>query len=511
MNMSLLVDTSSLACYNTSMPELNFQIPTDYFKSVPRKEYANYRQALAREFLQNSNDAGASCVKFVLDTTERRLTVVDDGVGMDEEILVNKLLVLGGTHKAEGAVGGFGKAKELLFLAHKEFTIKTRNLVYKGSGLKGVLSYSDEHIQGTHIVVDFYEDENLVELKAGMLNQLRTNQPNCSVYFNGELVEPAQRGEYIKDLTVGENAEVFAKMYVNPDSTSYCASVRANGVQMFVVYLNSSDAPKITIELEGSSISKLTANRDYMNQDYAQALQAQINELVVDRLSATRPKPLQTTYLSGPNGPLRIQSSRTQNALKLADHSPHAVQDLVELLGSIGPGTDGSYYEKKRALMNTISRFSYQADFVLHQNKEIAAKMHPYSWNSYYRRLALTWEYTLKSIFNALDVDMVFSIGWIAEDAALGVQAEAAMHYDQDRGLYCFLLNPYASCVNKTKFRELVWEVLELAIHEIAHLKESYHDEVFVGECRKIRRAIRHIDFYKVCKFFLKEEEDKDE
>ena len=71
--------------------------------------------------MQNSVDGGGKNIALDAKTQEDGTMLVtcdDDGRGMDEDTIVNKFLVLGGTTKigAGGAAGGFGKAKELRLL-----------------------------------------------------------------------------------------------------------------------------------------------------------------------------------------------------------------------------------------------------------------------------------------------------------------------------------------------------------------------------------------------------------
>jgi len=490
------------------MQNITVRIPSDYFKSIPRKEYSNYKSALAREFVQNSDDAFAKNIRFTLDPESRTLRVVDDGVGMDEDTLVNRLLVLGGSKKGEGAVGGFGKAKELLFLAHKSFTIRTGNLRYTGQGLDGTLEVTEEFTVGTDITIELYEDEDIASLRYYMEEQLKKNETRAKVYFNGTLISGTEKLEFIKDLT-DESGEVFAKMYLNRNTTSNSALIRVRGICMFPHYLNDEEMPQVIFELEGSSLDKLTANRDGMSWSVLKSFQEQVNLLVIDKLSATRKKPTKTEYINGPEGTRMVVSKRTQERASAIAEENYAryTGELVQALLMLIPEQD-SPYTKQRSLRSALSKFAYPADFVLHYNCAVPAKIHPHSWNAQYRKIALTWEFIIKAIISALDMDLSYAIGWTLESTESGEYTTASTYEDQERGVRCFLLNPLAKENTSSKYRELVWELLESAIHEIAHLRVNYHDEVFVCEVTRIRRAIRHIDFYKFCKALLREEED---
>src|SRR5262249_54396167 len=93
--------------------------------------------AFAREVMQNSIDCGST--RITVSVTEgddvTRVDVGNNGAPMDRETLVNKLLSLGESGKSfQNAVGGFGKAKEILYFAHKEYAIRAGDWPVTGSG-----------------------------------------------------------------------------------------------------------------------------------------------------------------------------------------------------------------------------------------------------------------------------------------------------------------------------------------------------------------------------------------
>ena len=106
-------------------------------KPVLTDGYKHPPQAWAREAIQNSFDAGASRLEFVCG--DKDTLAIDDGLGMTEEVLLNKLMVPGMSEKPSWAVGGFGEAKKLLTFPWDHFIIVTKamggeTLVINGSG-----------------------------------------------------------------------------------------------------------------------------------------------------------------------------------------------------------------------------------------------------------------------------------------------------------------------------------------------------------------------------------------
>src|SRR5262245_12122396 len=87
------------------------------------KSFNDYRDqfwAFAREIMQNSLDCGATAIDITVvevpDDDQTLVVVRNDGAPMTRDILVGRLLSLGSSGKDfQGAVGGFGKAKEILY------------------------------------------------------------------------------------------------------------------------------------------------------------------------------------------------------------------------------------------------------------------------------------------------------------------------------------------------------------------------------------------------------------
>ena len=124
-------------------------------------------QAVFREAIQNSVDAGANLITIdyhQMDNKNINLTFSDNGSGMSLDVLLNVLLTMGGSKKDNGnAIGGFGYAKSILFFAHNEYTIKTKDIILKGKG--GNYSYTENNpnVKGTefNIIIenDYYHTQ----------------------------------------------------------------------------------------------------------------------------------------------------------------------------------------------------------------------------------------------------------------------------------------------------------------------------------------------------------------
>ena len=112
------VDRSKLV-QNSSAPMSR----KDRMKPAINDGYKKPSQAWVREILQNSFDNFAD--KVIFEFGENDALAMDDGSGMDRNLLLNKFLVPGMSAKPAGSVGGFGEAKKLLTFPWDQYAIVT--------------------------------------------------------------------------------------------------------------------------------------------------------------------------------------------------------------------------------------------------------------------------------------------------------------------------------------------------------------------------------------------------
>lgn len=115
-------------------------IPSDEeFESKKQSSYgiSEWRISWWREVLQNSIDACRAVehkrkgkiqcrIMHVEDSETVIIQVLDNGIGMDKQTLAEFFLKKGGSKKPLGAVGGLGRAKELLLFSFGFWKVKTR-------------------------------------------------------------------------------------------------------------------------------------------------------------------------------------------------------------------------------------------------------------------------------------------------------------------------------------------------------------------------------------------------
>jgi hypothetical protein len=226
-------------------------IPNGYFLKMAQHDYEDYKTALPREFYQNSIDAGAKSIR--VSVKDEEVIIEDDGCGMTMDILMNKLLVLGGSHKAEGSVGAFGKAKELLFFSWESYTIRTGNILVEGTGADYSITEMQDSIKGTTCKIKVTDDELPIYNFRNVATKMQTK---AKIYINDKLVEcDRKRGSH------SHRVEDIGTIYQAKNVESYYMEVRINGIWIFSRYVGSGLGTLI-LELDGASVNILTSNRD---------------------------------------------------------------------------------------------------------------------------------------------------------------------------------------------------------------------------------------------------------
>jgi hypothetical protein len=256
-------------------------IPQDYFARIAAREYNDDAgMALIREFAQNSADAGATAVEFRF-LSENWLQVTDDGKGADERKVRTKLLVPLASEKDGEAIGGFGKAKELLYFGNEEWRIRTRDIVVEGSYLT-VKSFQTD---GAHHVHGFIAE---VKLPPGLYTAARSNardflrnseRPGVSWRLDGITMD-----QRIKRPARAAKDFGFAKGYVQRDVDDSTIYLRTGGLLTSTRYgYHGPTVGRVIIEVTGKSSELLTPARDWFrSSEHRRAVESWLNGLVTD-------------------------------------------------------------------------------------------------------------------------------------------------------------------------------------------------------------------------------------
>jgi hypothetical protein len=284
-------------------------LDSDYFMRAI-EDYAQWELKWWRETIQNSIDNGAtevSCSMTFLDENRNEIewedfnnrrfasvSIVDNGSGMTEDILINKFIKPGRTTKlgVAGAVGGFGKAKELILLAHPEWVVETtvagasEKIVLRGEGTQwsGTTEPSNGK-HGTRITVLMPAD------RCTNIGNARNYIERC---YLPKVKFTVQGEEQAADTAPGELVHEIpgkAKIYKAKSNLPYIPYgviwTRINGLYMYDQPAPQGVNDILLIELLGPSTQVLVSNREKISDvDLRNKIYDWTNRLAADVRSA---------------------------------------------------------------------------------------------------------------------------------------------------------------------------------------------------------------------------------
>lgn len=490
------------------------EIPKHYFFQMAVKDYRHWQKALWREFFQNSIDAGATEIKIASNMKGNSVIISDNGCGMSLEILQDKLLCLGGSHKAHGSVGAFGKAKELLFFSWPYYRIKTDGLVVDGEYNEYTIRDSGDSRVGTRCTIMFSDDAlqqtTMQQLIAHGRDVAALMETPCQIIIDGELVETVwNRGALVRDMG-------WCQIFHNKDIYEAHLQVRINGIWMFDRYIGH-DIGAVTVELTKNSLECLTSNRDGLQDRYQTELDQFIKRLVADTQQALKPEKqiIRRMYRgSGVVNIVDIDHAREtlrkgfdrlpslgaglmdtslstlaefmKDALDLKDFASELTTNRFAQIGTLAKNSEyaeGWAYDYRERM----AFIGYAPDFVTKFESKDDARVTKFMKTRKADILAKMWTEIVKEVMLTSGYLAVFTAGFTFE-------TDTEAQVEQQDGQYFFYLNPdlvlngtpYQSSVFK-KRRILVEDLKDKAIHEISHIRYQYHDEGFVGQMAKIR------------------------
>lgn len=489
----------------------SIKIGPEFFAKA-KNDYADFHWALVREAFQNCGDApGSSKIEFTVCLIEGNtmFTFANNGAPMTREILEGKLLSLGGSGKGfEGTVGGFGKAKEILYFCHREYKIVTGGIMVEGSGAGYDLQEGVEFHEGTHSRIVLAGD-HVERLQRAVRKFASLAQWSGEVYLGNDKLECS--------LRKGSPRTQFSwgTVYTNK-STSNLVVVRVGGIPMFTEY-TSLDRCAI-IELKGASVEVLTSNRDGLVWKHREEYRQFLQDLVTNKSRALKPQEPTYQHFGGVKYVHKVATATKTSAVALVgDVSPReAKQVLVVVDGPMGEGStsggsgagsvvvghgrigvmetetsgadfmgDGDLVGVEASPVSVI-----QEEFVI--KNETSLKIPAYllpdsdSFSSYGKKLARMWGRLMLELHRMYKLEKEFAIGFVfSEDAA--AQHEVSSSFGT-----VYYLNPVevveqASSASKSmRKRFLLTErnkLLAIAVHEFLHgLGFSDHDETYAAK-----------------------------
>lgn len=460
------------------MSLMNVAIPSDFFLREAKAEYANIRERLPIELIQNSVDAGATEVRIKF--MENGYYCEDNGCGMDWDTLRDGLLTLGGTVKSAGSTGGFGAAKKLLLFAHASYTVHTRNNLVFGSCLTFEEDRDAVFFQGTHISVEYLSDEDETFSKVDrMVSQARSFLQRCNLSHRCKVfINDKEFVDWANFQVLPSEALPFGSVYFDKENAYSNVNVLHNGLFMFSEYIWS-DSPNTTVNVTAPSREVFAQSRDAFIGTAKDEFSKLKKNLINNPKSAGKPKPMRSIYRG-----IRTSFSVAVEKIKVAlggvevpdvilgkEPNMDELVKFFEAASAMAEARGDEYVRDKVAQVIAEINVDFFIDHIGLSEKELA-KLHPKSGLRKYRNVASLYRILIEEIAKAVGASLEFSVGFVA-----GESTEA--RYRLEDGRHIFLIDP--TKVSKYKGKELFWDLYAKALHEFVHYynEDEGHNEFF--------------------------------
>jgi len=449
------------------------------------QNYACPRSAVVRELVQNSVDS-RGCTKIEFECGEDWISVKDNGAGMNRDILLNKFLSMGETTKVgDGSVGGFGKARVAVCFAQEGYQIISHD--YKLEGVGGDYEIFDAPYSGGCYFKIQTKPTNWERYIKSVLAKCTLRQV---VTINGEVYKSdISRGRWARSLSFGE-------VWVNK-SQDRGIIVRVNGVLMFTNYC---DAPaQIIIEITPEiSREVLLSNRDSLVYEKNRELQAFVNELASESISALKTKTKKFTQFRNKGKAIAarkkpekaIQKNFSQAgfqqmaALVAQEVNPRPITTISIINPEVCVGDTVVYEQVEEKEIETPKWYdpailTLESDHPTYVKASKFYDLNNVDESTTRMKLLKVWktilEFAIEKYVARYNHEFCWGFGWVlSEDCAAQCKTHEDIHY--------LLLNPIDSD-GKMKFsinkREDLSEILIFAVHEISHIRAAAHNESF--------------------------------
>jgi len=490
------------------------KIPSDFFAKT-LKEYQDWRFAWFRETIQNAADAGATQIDFqvvVVSEEQIKLSVTDNGCGMDIKTLRKGLLTLGGSIKDNtsnhGAIGGYGYAKHIILFAHQQYQIHSRDCLVSGAGCQYAIEPADDYLKGTFISVILDKKASIAGFTRSCRRLVKAYQTSIQITLNDEVLL-SQEDNFNYQIKTSLGLLQFSE----EEESDIMLWIRMRGLPMFSYHLYSSGQRGLrgTLDLMGEPTELLTANRDGLNFQSSSELNNLLHELINKRQQFKQRNQLNLVF------------NPSNSALAKMPLLDEQVLNDQEIESSV---FQAMFNEEEQALqhrvmlaMEKMQRLhlitTYPNNFHLHiadiqlrrepnQKTQITLPQIKYILNLHRsRKMAWCWLYAVQWVLETdyLQSRLVIeydeqSERYVSHRFSDGKSIDVGFVFDNDiDGLNLnndqaikILLNPFYF---QTDW--LMGDLLDVAIHECAHCIESGHGELFNQAEAQIRKDLRRI------------------
>ncbi len=450
------------------------------------RDYSDWKWAWVREIMQNCLDTPRTTevvaeVWRLNDNTY--VSVKNNGVPMTEDVLCNKLLSLGESGKSfqNGSVGGFGKAKEILMMAHESWKVFTGGLAAEGVGGDYLLS-SFPYFHGTETTVEIKGD-HMEALLRNFRQFAKYSQWAGQLKVNGEILDTnLRKGSRRRDFDWGV-------VYTN-NSFSNLLICRMNGIPMFTQYIENKGT--VIIELTGTSSEVLTSNRDSLVYRHQSELNKFVADLAMNSKSALQKNKTERVRFAGYK--LGEAPYKTGDHIKVEDSE--AVKEMSRVFYNVTDhikktdnSSEGQTFEEAS---NFVSNLFHPEFYIKSEiGGTIQVKFLPGTFSSTNKRLINNWVGILLEIAKLTGSYHNFAVGFVFDK-------DTSAQHEKHNGQDIVYVNPVTIEENLGKHKLLAkwtatenFELIATAAHEYVHLEgHSYHGEEFANRLTDLMATI---------------------
>lgn len=477
------------------MAVMQVGIGPNFFKKS-FNDYRDWKWAMIREALQNSMDAPHSKnieAWFEVKDGNTIFSWGNDGDPMSKDILVNKFMTLGESGKdfQDGAVGGFGKAKELLVMCHLRYEIYTGHFYIAGSGGNYTLEERDHCYPGTLTKVTIEGDIREI-LTSHLVEFLLMAQWNGTVKVNGQIFEAGlHKGSRRREFDWGV-------VYTNKTFLNRLV-VRIHGIPMFYRYVDSNKRCVI-VELKTGDASVLQSNRDALKYEYQNQLDSFIDELTINKISALRDvEPAYIHYNGEKLSNQHIKAHEVMYDIVAAAYATMPDKKVEEEGEIIVEDHKTSFAPPPKTTTQQGRRSRINHEFIIKNTTGMEIPVHylPSEFSDYSRRLIQIWISVILALHDLFNEQATFSVGFTFDE-----DNEAEFESNADYG-DIYYINPIQivkqdntnsrSMAKRWKFTSAGrWAILSDALHEYVHGAVGIHghDELYSSKLTELTGVV---------------------
>lgn len=466
--------------------------------------YGDWRDAFAREMLQNATDARPTRIEITCETVNGhgRVTFYDDGHGMTRRVLEEVFFALGETTKTgPDTIGGFGRARIITSFAQEAYTIRTGNLLVTGQGGEYSITEDSIDLPGTLFVIDTIDPDHH-RLEWAFRDLLTTSSVRVPVRLNGERIHPAATPPRATRVLRTDDGRAWGRVYAEPGSG--VLRVRVHGLVMFRRWLTSND--DIILELEPRvSREVLTASRDSLTGRYQTQFDQFVAALSQNRRKALRPPAEPLDVRVGGGGFMASAAPAAQDpagATGEVAQTPAGIRSAGGTLVPVVPYNQAAFrqaqavngprlFELRQEVPAPTVPLGFDVYLYADANdarvRRLARLWDPSQWDSSTgsrrRQLLLAWRaavgYALEVFLTANPQvgRVLWTVGWTFDEDT------RAVHRNVGEG-HVLALSPVTgsgTTAYRVSSRQDRRALLAVAAHEVVHIVCPNHDEQFAS------------------------------